>query len=47
MSQSSTESGTGMTHDKVTRMRDLTIPSDWDDMIADIHPDLTNSVTPG
>lgn len=36
-----------MSEDKVTRMRDLTIPSDWDDMIADMHPDLTSSVTPG
>lgn len=30
--------------DKVTRMRDLTIPSDWDQMIEETRTDLTSSV---
>lgn len=33
--------------DKVMRMRDLTIPSDWDQMVEETQTDLTTTVRPG
>lgn len=40
--QGHTENGA----DKVTRMRDLTIPSDWDQMVEETQTDLTTTVRP-